>query len=389
VKELRLLVKVKNNRLLERREGLELSQVAMSQVIGMPTPNYADLENLRAPPVKSGEWTRDALKVAEYFDCDPEELFPDAVLAVREPTAERSVDGAEVSPLLLSSHSEQLLLPPDEQLQGKESLGKVRNVLATLHPREQDVLRKYYGLDDDGRMTIDQIASSDPEYPKYEKVRQVIESSLGKMRKNYEYLAGDTSVMRNLSTASPPAWASELSRPIVRANTRVIDLVDRYHGTVTAIRQARDAACAAWPRLARIVAEVEPLYAKTIFLTVVLPTTVKVNLTEAAQRLQPVAGKSYPCIRVYVRQHDYPATARKKIERVAEDARAGGFEVLEIGRRKIVLARGAGDPRDDVMKMRLWFCDRADLVKIEAGRVTWSPAPEKVTTPNPRTKVNR
>jgi hypothetical protein len=348
-------------------------------VIGMPTPNYADLENLRAPPVKSGEWTRDALKVAEYFDCEPEELFPDAVLAIREPTAERSVNGAEVSPLLLSSHSEQLLLPPDEQLQDKESLGKVRNVLGTLHPREQDILRKHYGLDDDDRMTIDQISSSDPQYTTRTMVRQVLESGIGKMRKNYEYLAGDTSVMRRLSTSSPPAWASGLPRPIVRANTRVIDLVDRYHGTVTAIRRARDAACAAWPRLARVVAEVEPLYAKTIFLTVVLPTTVKVNLTEAAQHLQSVTGRPCSCIRVYVRQHDYPATSRKKIERVAEDARAGGFEVLEVERRKIVLARGAGDPRDEVMKMRLWFCDRADLAKIEAGRVTWSPAPEKVT----------
>lgn len=379
MKELRLLIRVKNNRLLERREGLELSQTTMSQVIGMPLPNYADLENLRRSPVRGDSWTRDALKVAEYYDCDPGDLFPDAVLQIQEPVAERRVDASEISPLTLSAHSEQLLLPPDDRVGHQQTLGKVRDVLATLRPQEQDLLRKYYGLDGQGGMTLDQVTESDPHYPSRDRVRQVMQQGIARMRKSWGYITGTTSHMGHLRVKTPTT--------VSRAKfSRVIDLVDDWPKATIALRNARDEVCATWPRLARMSIEVDPLYVRKLKLLVILPSHVKVNLTDARLHVQKATDLPYSIYTVYpnaqpvgvfVRQHDYPLASKKMVERLAEDARAGGFEVLEVREKKREVVLGVGDPREGLLKMRLWFCDRAQVTKLEVGRVTWKPAPRR------------
>ena len=76
MKELELTIRIKNNRLLERREALGLSQNVMADVVGIYRHRYADLENLRCSAAREGEWTPEALQVAEYFDCDPSEALP-------------------------------------------------------------------------------------------------------------------------------------------------------------------------------------------------------------------------------------------------------------------------------------------------------------------------
>jgi DNA-binding XRE family transcriptional regulator len=373
MKELRLLIRVKNNRLLERREKLGLAQEKMAEVIGMPQPNYMDLENLRRSPVKDGAWTRDAVKISEYFDCDPEELFPAAILEIQEPVAERSVNVADISPLTLSSHSEQLLLPPDMKLTSRETVGKVRDVLDTLGPREQDLLKKFYGLDGQEKMTLDEITRSDPHYPTRERVRQIVQQGLARLRKSWGYINGETSRMGHLNVKRPT------SSPVSAAKfTKITALADDWPGTEVAIDRVVKEVCATWPGQARVSVTINPLYARKLNLFVVLPPTSRSKLDDAAWWIQQAANIEHSDtqpIRVYVKKHAYPRTSRKKVERLAEDARAGGFEVLEVRKREIVL--GVTDPREDLLKMRLWFCDRARITLHEMNQVTWAPAPRR------------
>ena len=79
--EFHVTIRVRNNRLLSRRHEFKANQKLMAEVIGISFTNYAELEQCKRLPVAKGEWTDDAIAIAEYWDVDPEVLFPDQVYA--------------------------------------------------------------------------------------------------------------------------------------------------------------------------------------------------------------------------------------------------------------------------------------------------------------------
>jgi transcriptional regulator with XRE-family HTH domain len=152
LKELEVTIRIRNNRLKERREKLGYSQTEMAMVIGIPKVIYARYECMSYSPIrKSGEWAPQALMVAEYFDCDVEELFPPSVLKIVSPSTTKKFDGAELH-LLMSAHSqegaggyEQRLLAAGEE---ESTLFLARKAVARLKPLEAEVIKARFGMDD-------------------------------------------------------------------------------------------------------------------------------------------------------------------------------------------------------------------------------------------------
>lgn len=159
MKELEVEVRVRNNRLKERRRALGLSQTMLGKAIGISQNTYSALECMRIKPIdKIGRWTTTARKLAAFYDADLEELFPDAVVDFGKPTSVRQFDHDEFG-LLLGQQSQNLLMEqnPEESCQHAELKSKVSEILQTLTPKEADILKSLYGIDND-EMTLTEIS---------------------------------------------------------------------------------------------------------------------------------------------------------------------------------------------------------------------------------------
>ena len=99
-----------------------MTQAEMAKACGMCLMYYAGFEVMRETPfsIDSG-WKESALKLATYHGVDPGELFPDSVVAIREPKAVRKVDGCDMQSLM-SSDSAMRALPPDELVEAHDTV---------------------------------------------------------------------------------------------------------------------------------------------------------------------------------------------------------------------------------------------------------------------------
>jgi len=160
VKELELTLRVRNNRLKERREALGMSQPELANAASVSLTAYRELEALRRSPRRQGDgcwrWRDIALQLARFHCVEPEELFPPAVLAVERPVASRRLNGDDIYPLL-SAHQERLLEGPEAALDRAELREQIRRALATLPPRDAEALRLRFGLDDGVERTLEEV----------------------------------------------------------------------------------------------------------------------------------------------------------------------------------------------------------------------------------------
>lgn len=85
-KELRLTLKVRNNRLIRARESLGLGAMEASKRIGISYSTLLELENLKTSPLgRRGSWRKPVLKVALFYGNTTDYFWPEAVMAVVEP----------------------------------------------------------------------------------------------------------------------------------------------------------------------------------------------------------------------------------------------------------------------------------------------------------------
>jgi RNA polymerase sigma factor (sigma-70 family) len=160
MKELEVTVRVRNNRLKERREALGMSQPELAAAAGVSLTAYRELEALRRSPRIEGQgswrWREIALQLARFHCVEPEELFPPTVMAVGTPVASRRVNGDDIFPLL-TAHQERLLESPEVAHERTEIRERVQQALASIPPRDAKVLRLRFGLDDGVERTLEEV----------------------------------------------------------------------------------------------------------------------------------------------------------------------------------------------------------------------------------------
>jgi RNA polymerase sigma factor (sigma-70 family) len=117
------------------------------------------LEGLNLPPKrKNGDWSSSADKLALFYKCLPEDLFPDGILAVTNPVVVHTIDTADIG-MLLTDHQEHLLEDPQTILEREERGNRLNEVLReALTPREEKVIKMRFGLDGEVEHTLEEVA---------------------------------------------------------------------------------------------------------------------------------------------------------------------------------------------------------------------------------------
>lgn len=148
--EFELTLKLRNNLIKRRRLGLGLSPRAAAKAAGVTYSRWLQYEAMTMSPLAAQHgmttdatelpWKPTAQKIADYFGEAPEVLWPDAVLAVKQPTVVAEITAERA--LLLARMGASLELPPTpEELVGAEELQSMcMEALDTLPAREREVV---------------------------------------------------------------------------------------------------------------------------------------------------------------------------------------------------------------------------------------------------------
>lgn len=163
-KPFRLLVRIKNNRLVKAREDLGLSMAAAARAIGIGVHCLMRYENLQQSPLADGEWRREACMIAEWHGLSPEFLWPEEVAMVRKSAMRLEIGAGEARALQRA---------PDQMLE----VAELNDYLVTrsMTPRE----RKYVRERIDGA-TLEECGARDN--LSRERVRQIMNQGLARAR---------------------------------------------------------------------------------------------------------------------------------------------------------------------------------------------------------------
>jgi RNA polymerase sigma factor (sigma-70 family) len=186
VKDLRIVARVYNNQLRERREALGLTATALAEAANIQATTYCALESMKISPLTSTigpfgkprepRWTKTVERLAEYHKETPEALFPEATREMRKTVAEIRVNAEEVHALMASPVDSS----PLRLLCSAETEKTIHESLDVLLPREREVIEMRFGLDDGRERTFAEIGEC--LQLSVERVRQIELKALWRLR---------------------------------------------------------------------------------------------------------------------------------------------------------------------------------------------------------------
>lgn len=148
-KDIRLIITIKNNRLLKEREALGLSQAKMAAFCDIDINLYGLLERLQKKPIgQNKKWSKGALKIAKALNKPVGNIFPDFIKHVKVNKVEKEIDFKDMSNHI--SWGERAALPCDEIYDGVELSKNIDECLAKLTPTEERIVRLRFGLTEEG-----------------------------------------------------------------------------------------------------------------------------------------------------------------------------------------------------------------------------------------------
>jgi len=141
----------------------------MAERIGMTYGKYLEYEAMTQSPfcsqqqhseVGSGnwKWRPSALKIAAFWGVDPGELWPDAVLAIKQPTVVAIVDADRLGAFQAFEAMRSRPMLPSEAFESAELRETIDRAMECLTPIERKVLHGYFGLDGGEERTCADIA---------------------------------------------------------------------------------------------------------------------------------------------------------------------------------------------------------------------------------------
>lgn len=139
MKDFELTLRLRNNQLKSRRLALGLTHRKLAELAGISHQAYMQLETMhRSPLCGSGAWRKISRRLAEFYKVTPEELFPNAVLAVTKPVVVRELDTSEIVDLLCLDAPES---DPELLLEKQEELEDLHEAICKLPENQQVVMR--------------------------------------------------------------------------------------------------------------------------------------------------------------------------------------------------------------------------------------------------------
>ena len=160
IRDYRLTVRLRNNRLLRRIEMLGFASVNRFCITnGLPYSDVCDLLAMRRSAVRrDGGWREIVERLASILRVDPPELFNSRQLAGGLKTVTRELSEKEAAGLASSAAQVLLTDQASDPYQQLENRDLVEKLLAGLDKREQRIVRRRYGLDGEPAQTLQQIA---------------------------------------------------------------------------------------------------------------------------------------------------------------------------------------------------------------------------------------
>ncbi len=157
-KDIRVEVTIRNNLILARMESVGIKNVAeLSRLANITQSRLGELVNMKALPTKkAGGWFSHVLRLADFFQCMPEDLFSEFQ---QERPLDRNRSHAEmrfgeVHAMLAAQQAP--LLEPDAVAETHELRAVLEQAIGSLSPRAQEVIRARFGLGEP-EMTLDEV----------------------------------------------------------------------------------------------------------------------------------------------------------------------------------------------------------------------------------------
>jgi hypothetical protein len=161
MKDYALQIKIKNNYLLQMMKRRDLTTVAeLSRQCGVNQSTLCSLLSLQTPAYgSSGKLLPCVTKLCEFFDCLPEDLFPEQHLQESLPINKVLIEAnaEDLIPLsmrLASQDPLDLLIQEEEE---ERTTTLVTEAVAGLFLRDRVIIKHRYGLDRDSPATLKEV----------------------------------------------------------------------------------------------------------------------------------------------------------------------------------------------------------------------------------------
>ena len=145
VKEIRALVKLKNNRLIRLREQMGWGAREAAEKVGISYNRLLALEAMGVSPLshknRESVWTKPALTICAFYGVDPEYLWSEAVRSVKKNVGVLEIGGADIE--LFFAHTKDSLQLVEDGIDFQKIEHLLKKVLT---PREEYVLRAHCGV---------------------------------------------------------------------------------------------------------------------------------------------------------------------------------------------------------------------------------------------------
>jgi RNA polymerase sigma factor (sigma-70 family) len=149
-KEYRVKIGVRNNLILAAIEEMGFRSVAaFCRQYGLVDTSVNQLICFRKAPITTdGEFCKQAKDLMEALGACPSDLWTDAQLTMcLENSTRETVMSESNLRFLLEEHNERMLLPdPADVLEQSQTSAMVADLLSTIRPREEKVLRMRFGI---------------------------------------------------------------------------------------------------------------------------------------------------------------------------------------------------------------------------------------------------
>jgi len=178
IKDFDIKVQVRNNHLLERRKKAGHSRASLCREANLCKSLYGRLEACKIEPItQAREWRKIARDLAIFYSVSPDELFPAAIIMIKNPEAAAKMSAREVSQWMsLENPYDKMERLTEGRIFSNQLLDK-----ANLTERERILIECRYGLNGRRPETLEELV---PEFKvSRERVRQIEKKVIRKLRR--------------------------------------------------------------------------------------------------------------------------------------------------------------------------------------------------------------